>query len=202
MLIVVRRPRGTRPKKGFGGFSAGFHCEGLRALVEFRIMAMYVCRWPNGDFSIVSAPTREDAVILLDEWGNAEQASLKRMPDCMFDFRLSNDGQIELSSIGEATDDFIMQTCYPELERAMRSAELDEKGSDFSAHGKKQIRAAVKLERARSWSKQPPAKKARTELGRQIQTRTGAPSALVDRIVEQAAKKQLDSMDSGGKKPN
>jgi hypothetical protein len=171
-------------------------------LVEFRVMAMYVCRWPNGDFSIVSAPTKQDAVILLDEWGNAEQASLKRMPDCMFDFRLSNDGHIELSSIGEATDDFIMQTFYPELDRAMRSAELDEKGSDFSADGRKQIRAAVKLERARLGGKQPPAKKARTELGRQIQARTGAPSALVDRIVEQAATKHLDSLNSEGKKPN
>jgi hypothetical protein len=120
----------------------------------------------------------------------------------MFDFRLSHDGQIKLSGIGEATDDFIMQTCYPELDRAMRSVELDEKGSDFSADRKKQIRAAVRLERARMGSKRPPAKKARTELGRQIQARTGAPSALVDRIVEQAATKHLDSMSSVGKKPN
>ena len=82
----------------------------------------------------------------------------------------------------------------------MRSAELDEKGSDFPADGKKQIRAAVKLERARLRSEQPPARKARTELGRQIQARTGAPSALVDRMVEQAATKHLDS--NRGKKPN
>jgi len=34
---------------------------------------------------------------MLDEWGNAEQASLRRMADCMFDFRLSDDGQIELA---------------------------------------------------------------------------------------------------------
>jgi hypothetical protein len=37
-------------------------------------MAMFLCRWPNGDFSIVSAATKSDAVELLDEWGNAEQA--------------------------------------------------------------------------------------------------------------------------------
>jgi hypothetical protein len=29
-----------------------------------------------------------------EEWGNAEQASLTRMTECMFDFRLSDDGQL------------------------------------------------------------------------------------------------------------
>jgi hypothetical protein len=149
--------------------------------------------------SIVSAATKDNAVILLDEWANAEQASLKRMPDCMFDFRLRDDGEIELSNIGEATDDFIMQTCYPELDKAIRTAERNEEDSDFSAGGKKQIRAAVKLERARLWSKQPRGKKAETELGREIQQQTGAPSALVDRM---AAAIQLDSMKTEAKKPN
>src|SRR5215467_14170478 len=102
-------------------------------------MPMYVCRWPNGDFSIVSAATKEEVVILLDEWGNAEQASLRRMPECMFDFRLRNNGEIELSSIGEATDDFVMQTCYPELDKAIRSAERNDEDSDFSADGKRQF---------------------------------------------------------------
>jgi hypothetical protein len=79
-------------------------------------MAIYLCRWPNGDFSIVNAQTKSEAIELLDEWGNAEQASLRRMTDCMFDFRLADDGQIELADVGESTHDCIMQTCYPELD--------------------------------------------------------------------------------------
>jgi hypothetical protein len=74
-------------------------------------MAIYLCRWPNGDFSIVSARTKRDAIEMLDEWGNAEQAFLARMPDCMFDFRLDDDGQIELADMGEATQDYVMETC-------------------------------------------------------------------------------------------
>ena len=74
-------------------------------------MAVYLCRWPNGEFSIVSARTKDDAIELLDEWGNAEQASLTRMSECMFDFRLSDDGQIELAGIGEATEEYVMETC-------------------------------------------------------------------------------------------
>ena len=42
-------------------------------------MANYLCRWPNGDFSIVNAKTKCDAIEMLDEWGNAEQAILSRM---------------------------------------------------------------------------------------------------------------------------
>ena len=165
-------------------------------------MAIYLCRWPNGEFSIVNAATKEDAIILLDEWGNAEPASLKRMPDCMFDFRLTDDGQIELADIGGATHDFIMETCYPELWKASGAAEWNDDGSDFSSSGQQQIREAVELERTRLWNDQPRAKEAETELGRDIQRQTGAASVFVDRIVRQAATKRLHSMDGGGKKPN
>jgi len=165
-------------------------------------MAMYLCRWPNGEFSIVNAPTKDDAILLLDEWGNAEQATLKRMPHSMFDFRLRDDGEIELADIGEATHDFIMETCYPELDKALSTAEWQHDGLTFSANGQKQIRDAVERERTRLWSSQPPAKEAETELGRDIQKQTGAASAMVDRIVRQAATKRLQSEEGEGKKPN
>ncbi len=29
---------------------------------------MYLCRWPNGEFSLVMAETRRDALLELDEW--------------------------------------------------------------------------------------------------------------------------------------
>src|SRR5215468_9018721 len=101
-------------------------------------MAVYLCRWPNGEFSVVSARTKDDAIELLDEWGNAEQASLTRMTDCMFDFRLSDDGQIELAGIGEATEEDIMEVCYPELHETLIAVE-----GDNSDNSQKQIRKAV-----------------------------------------------------------
>jgi hypothetical protein len=165
-------------------------------------MAIYLCRWPNGEFSIVNAKTKSDAIEMLDEWGNAEQAFLRRMPDCMFDFRLDDDGQIQLADMGEATQDFVMETCYPELDKAFTTAEWDETGTGYSVKGHERIREAVELERTRLWVSQPPAKKADTGLGREIQKRTGAPSVLVNRMVREAARKRLESDDSEGKKPN
>jgi hypothetical protein len=58
-------------------------------------MAIYLCRWPNGDCSLVCAKNKIDAIELLDEWGNADEASVTRMADCMFDFKLRDDGHLE-----------------------------------------------------------------------------------------------------------
>jgi hypothetical protein len=165
-------------------------------------MAMYLCRWPNGDFSIVNAKTKSDAIELLDEWGNAEQALLTRMPHCMFDFRLNDDGEIELADTGEATHESIMEACYPELDMALATADRDETELGYSAKGHDQIREAVELERTRLWHGQPSAKESETELGREIQKQTGAPSVLVNRLVREAARKRLTSNEGEGKKPN
>ena len=37
---------------------------------------MFICRWQNGDFSAVSAASRDEAMELLDEAGNADVADL------------------------------------------------------------------------------------------------------------------------------
>jgi len=38
-----------------------------------------MCRWPDGDLSFVSARNKQDAIITLDEWDNAELAELRRV---------------------------------------------------------------------------------------------------------------------------
>jgi hypothetical protein len=61
---------------------------------------LYLCRWPNGDFSIVKADDRKTALLELDEWAGAEPAWLTPMEACMIDFRLSDKGEIELTEFG------------------------------------------------------------------------------------------------------
>jgi hypothetical protein len=111
-------------------------------------MAMFLCRWPNGEFSIVSAATKADAIEMLDELGNAEYAKLTRMPECMFDFRLNDLGQIELAQIGENTEEFVMDKCYPELEKVLAEVETDE-NEVYTSTALEQIRGAVEHERKR-----------------------------------------------------
>jgi hypothetical protein len=165
-------------------------------------MAIYLCRWPNGDFSIVNAKTKNEAIELLDEWGNAERAIVSRMTDCMFDFRLADDGGFELVEVGECTRDGVIEKCYPELNKALAAIELDEAEQDYSAEGYTRIRAAVELERKRLQESQPPPKEAETGIGREIQAQTDAPSVVVDRIVREAASKRLKTKEGEGKRPN
>lgn len=176
--------------------------ENNRPACYSRFMAVYICRWPNGEFSIVNAKTKSDAIELLDEWGNAEQASLTRMPECMLDFRLDDDGQIELASIGESTHDCIMQALLLGTRQSIRHTEFDETGLEYSAKGHEQIRKAVALERARLMDRPTRGKEAETALGREIQKQTGAASVVIDRIVRATATKRLRSKEGEGKKPN
>jgi len=164
-------------------------------------MAVYLCRWPNGEFSIVSARNKSEAIILLDEWGNAEQAKVSLMRDCMFDFRLDDDGEIELTEVGEATQELIRRKCHPVLDAAFRDAEFNERGG-FTEESRQTIREAVKKERSRLWKNQPKPKQAATELGRKIQQQTGAASVLVDRIVRDTGRKILESDQGEDGEPN
>jgi hypothetical protein len=163
-------------------------------------MATYLCRWPNGDFSVVSARTKGDAIVMLDEWGNAEQATITRMTDCMFDFRLNDDGRVELADIGEAAEEFIMETCYPELQKALGAAESE--SAENPLKYQEQIREAVERERNRLWDNQPAPKRAETQVGRDIQKQLGAAGVVVNRIMREVVNKRLQSKEGEGKKPN
>ena len=44
-------------------------------------MPVFVCRWRNGDLSIVVAQNKEEATIRLDEFGNADHADIFRVKE-------------------------------------------------------------------------------------------------------------------------
>lgn len=163
-------------------------------------MPMFLCRWPNGEFSILSARNKSEAIIQLDEWGNAEQARLTRMDRCALDFRLNDRGEIELGEMSEATEDVVRRFCYPHLEEVLALAESAEVG--YTEKGYEAIRKAVEEERTREWDNQPPGKQADTQLGREVQRRTGAASVVVNRAVREMARARLESEEEQSGKPN
>ena len=73
---------------------------------------MFMCRWMNGDLSFVAARTKEDAIVMLDEWDNAEGAEISQIRDFMVDFRLNDDGDLELAEFGESCRDAILEKAY------------------------------------------------------------------------------------------
>jgi hypothetical protein len=140
---------------------------------------MFMCRWPNGDLSFVSAPAKEDAIIMLDEWDNAELAELSRIRDFMVDFRLNDDGELELQAFGEGLLDDIWTKAYPVISQARTNAPVDS-GGELTPDGKTMVRKAVRDEKERFKGKKR-SKRADTELGKSLQDQMGASAALANR---------------------
>jgi hypothetical protein len=157
-----------------------------------------MCRWPNADVSFVSARNKEDAIIMLDEWGNAEQAELRRVRNFMVDFGLNSDGELELHEFGDHVLDDIWERAYPVLFQARLEARTDGAGEPTES-GKAKIREAVRAERERLNGKRKP-KLADTETGKSLQRQTDAPAALVNRLVKRVAAEVLKKTPETGRK--
>jgi len=175
-------------------------CSSEADLDEFET-GVYVCRWPNGDFSLVTANTRREALVALDEWGGAHPTQLFPLDSCMVDFRLNDQGEIELEQFEEETERFVWETCYPELHTFLSSV-LPEDCGEYPAEVKELIRQAVQHERTRLWGNQPECPQAKTEIGRTLQKRLRTVGPVADYYVEEMANRILESTDDKGGKPN
>jgi hypothetical protein len=164
-------------------------------------MSIFLCRWPNGDFSVVGASTKDDAIQILDEVGNAEGAALTPMSECLFDFRLNDLGEIELGLVGSTTIDFIMEQCYPELERLLTDAETTDEDGKYTPAALKQIRAAVENERTRCLGGEREPERAGAQLGRGLQSRMDPAKVVMIREVRRTAREIIfEAEDSEGGK--
>jgi len=104
-------------------------------------MPVFLCRWPNGDCSIVSARNKDDAIFALDEVGSARPEWLRPIRHFMVHFQLTDDGELGIESFGRNTDDDICKA-YPALVDTM--GRLHE-GEATTA----EVQVAVRIERER-----------------------------------------------------
>jgi hypothetical protein len=83
---------------------------------------MPLCRWPNGDCSVVWARNREDAILELDQVGNAEACPLDPIRTLQVHFTLSDRGELIVEGLGEGTREEILSSAYPLLDEALSDA--------------------------------------------------------------------------------
>ncbi len=157
-------------------------------------MPVFLCRWPNGDFSVVKAANKDQAVEFLDEVGNAEGCPVKAIKDFMVHFGLADDGEFELQGYGEMTREHVMRLGYPLLADAIRAAYSDRMSAE---EGRKAIRQAVDKERERVSERK--AKEPKTIQGRRMKAVMDAPTRKIDRIVEEEAAETLKKFKGKGK---
>jgi hypothetical protein len=164
---------------------------------------LYLCRWPNGDFSLVKADSRKYAVVQLDEWAGAEPEWLIPVETCMIDFRLNDRGEIELAEFGDRTDAFIWNTCYPALNEVLSSEELsDQLSGQDKGEAVDRINRAVEQERKRLSHEGLEVSLAKTALGRDLQKRLGTVGLVADHFAGAAAKEILKGKAGEKGKPN
>lgn len=166
-------------------------------------MAIFLCRWPNGSFSVVGAANKTEAVMELDEIGNTDGAEISRMPSCLLDFEIVAPGAdheigfeplIRFNGFGEHTRRFVLEKAYPKLNEALVTAsEVEEKDP---AAAQALWAEAVEFEMNRVHHKPITAD---TEIGRRIQRQAGMSGAVANRIVRKAGKRLLESLETDSK---
>lgn len=154
-------------------------------------MPLYVCRWQNGDFSVVQANNKEHAIEMLDEAENAEGLPLYAISDFMVHFRLADSGEIELQAFGDDFDDFLHDHIYPTLSEVQMSFEGDAWADD------PRIKAAVEAERNRI--KPKATDDPDTEIGRKLKAETDLPTSVVNRTVRAKTREILKNTKIKGK---
>lgn len=146
-------------------------------------MPLYVCRWQNGDFSIVSAASKVEAICILDEVGNAEDCDIFTFNRFSVHFKLKDDDSdledeilpLELQNFGESTFDFLMEKLYPVLD----AAHSKEGGAALS-----ELRHALEQEKTRRWGAKVGPKSKDTIAASLQRKDRDLPTAVAERIAE------------------
>jgi hypothetical protein len=157
-------------------------------------MPLFLCRWPNGDCSVVWARNKDDAIVELDQIGNADGCPLAQIRTFQLHFALTDRGDLRVEGFGEGTREEIFSFAYPLLEKALHVARGDETGGGedrLPPDRRAAIAQAVEHERRRIEPEGTAAPEPRTQIGRDVQKQTDLPTILVDRLVRQVATRRL-----------
>ncbi len=161
-------------------------------------MPVFMCRWPNGDFSFVSARNKSKATEALDEIDNAEGCPLSVVRDFMVHFYLDDDGSLELDGFGEVTENTIWKE-YPILDETLDRIFQEVKGEPLTREDMQVIGEAVSKERERVKAKKM--KQPATHLGQEIKKAMDVPTSVIEREIEETAIEKLKKFKPKGK-PN
>jgi hypothetical protein len=165
-------------------------------------MPLFLCRWPNGDCSVVLARTRDDAIVELDQVANAAGCPITQVRTFQIHFALTDQGDLALERFGEGTKEDVVSFAYPLLESALADAyrgEGSEGGESLPPDRRAAIARAVEQERNRLDLEETATTEPQTELGREIKGRTDMPTILIDRLVRKGGRKKLKSFKGRGK---
>lgn len=165
-------------------------------------MPLFLCRWPNGDCSVVLARTKEDAIIELDQVGNAGRLpdhTGANVPIAVRPHRSRRAGAGAVRRRHERGSGLVRLPAA--RERARRGVPRGRLRGYESLPPDR--RAAIARAVEQEWNRLDLEKTAttepRTELGRDVKSRTDMPTILIDRLVRKRATQKLRNFKGRGK---
>lgn len=176
-------------------------------------MPLFICRWQNDDFSVVSASSKEEAVLLLDEVGNAEVCELFTAKNFMVHFHLKKEPAdletgvpVELEGFGEETFDMLAERVYPIYWKTVIEATEDwpeDKSvpKEKSDAASKLLNDALITERNRQRGSKQPKLSNDPEAASLQQAGHDIPKTLAERIVKEHRRRKFIEMPPSTEKP-
>jgi hypothetical protein len=168
-------------------------------------MPLFICRWQNGDFSAVSASSREEAMELLDEVGNADVAEVFTAKRFMVHFQLKKQLDnleepvpVDLEGFGEETYDTLCERVYPVYSKASMRLHNDLHANDevpkeeYDA-GLKVLNNALAAERMRNEDSKKPELSDDPDVAK-LQKQVDVPRPMAEQAVKERRRRAMSEM--------
>jgi hypothetical protein len=157
---------------------------------------LYLYRWPDGDVSLVYANSPVEALVQLDEFGEAATQGLVKFDQFLANFKLNDRGAIVLDRFSEAVGPEFWTRSYPRLAEVFAELGMDpcEEGGRLTAVEVRRIKKAVKAELDRVLPNQVDPAPAESPVGRHLQDQMHVSGPVADYFakegIRRAVKKQ------------
>lgn len=174
-------------------------------------MPLFICRWQNGDFSAVNASSREEAIELLDEVGNADVAEVFTAKRFMVHFQLKKQVDnveepvpVDFEGFGEETYDTLCERIYPVYSKAAMKvhdqlhANADVPKEEYEA-ALKVLNDAVVTERLRNWDSKQPELSDDPDVA-ELQKQVDVPRPMAEHAVKERRRRAIVEMPPSSKK--
>ncbi|MCZ2078670.1 MAG: hypothetical protein LC130_27200 [Bryobacterales bacterium] len=154
---------------------------------------LYLYRWPDGDVSIVYADSPVEALVQLDEFGEAGTEGLVKFDQFLANFKLTDRGAVVLDRLSEAAGPEFWTRSYPLLAEAFAELGIDpgEERDQLTAVEARRIKKAVKAELERVLPNLADAAPAESTVGRHLQDQMHISGPVADYFAKEGIRRAV-----------
>jgi hypothetical protein len=164
------------------------------SMLEDHDPGLYLYRWPDGDISLVYADNAIEALVQLDEFGEAGTEGLVKFDQFLANFKLNDQGAITVDRLSEELGPEFWSYSYPLLAEAFAELGMDpcEERARLTAAEARRIKEAVQAERDRTLSEPVGgAAPAESSIGRDLQDQMHLSGPVADYFAREGIRKAV-----------